>query len=192
MFALALLLLTLPAVIQGFLISSSVRLAVVRPPSALSPTRMAAVPQQAATGERIGIIICDHGSRRAAANDMLLEVASRFTGHSTASSASSAAIVQIAHMELAEPTIEQAFDKCVAAGATAVVCHPFFLSPGRHMMTDIPEMLQAAAAKHPNVRWLLSEPLGLAPLMPQLMHDTVAAAVAKGGWHTGAEVDSDS
>jgi sirohydrochlorin ferrochelatase len=191
MFALAtLLLLALPALIQGFLVSSSVR-AAVSTPSALSPTRMAA-PQQAATEERIGIIICDHGSRRAAANDMLLEVASRFTGHSAASSASSADIVQIAHMELAEPTIEQAFDKCVAAGATAVVCHPFFLSPGRHMMADIPEMLQAAAAKHPNVRWLLSEPLGLAPLMPQLMHDTVAAAVAKGDWHTGADSTADS
>jgi hypothetical protein len=53
-------------------------------------------------------------------------------------------------------------------------------------------MLQAAAAKHPNVRWLLSEPLGLAPLMPQLMHDTVAAAVAKGDWHTGADSTADS
>ena len=35
-------------------------------------------------------------------------------------------------MELAEPSIEQAFDKCVAQGATFVVVHPYFLAPGRH------------------------------------------------------------
>ena len=39
----------------------------------------------------------------------------------------------------------------MAQGAKAVVCHPFFLSPGRHATEDIPRMLADAAAKYPEV-----------------------------------------
>jgi hypothetical protein len=41
-------------------------------------------------------------------------------------------IVELAHMEIAEPSIEVAFARCVEQGATLVAVSPFFLSPGRH------------------------------------------------------------
>lgn len=41
-------------------------------------------------------------------------------------------IVEMAHMEIAEPSIEVAFGRCVKQGATLVAVSPFFLSPGRH------------------------------------------------------------
>jgi len=34
--------------------------------------------------------------------------------------------------ELAEPTIKDAFGKCVQQGASRVIVSPYFLSPGRH------------------------------------------------------------
>ncbi|CAM9956395.1 unnamed protein product, partial [Phaeothamnion confervicola] len=119
----------------------------------------------------VGVIICDHGSKRKAANDMLSEVAQRYRD------ASGQEIVETAHMELAEPTIAQAFDRCVAQGASQVVCHPFFLSPGRHVTSDIPALMEAAARAHPAVRWAVSRPLGLSPLMPQLMRKAVDEAL---------------
>ncbi|KAG5182258.1 CbiX-domain-containing protein [Tribonema minus] len=121
---------------------------------------------------------------------MINEVAARFRQQAEASEAAAAAacVIEVAHMELAEPTIEQAFDKCVAAGAKAVVLHPFFLSPGRHVSSDIPELLAAAASRHPGVKWKVSEPLGLAPLMPQLMNDAVAAALQEPEWQGGQAV----
>ena len=42
-------------------------------------------------------------------------------------------VVEVAHMELAEPTIEQAVGRCAAAGARRVVVAPYFLSRGRHV-----------------------------------------------------------
>lgn len=89
-------------------------------------------------------------------------------------------------MELAEPTIEQAFDRCVAAGARKIVLHPFFLSPGRHVMSDIPALMRAAAGRHPEVAWVVSEPLGLQELMPRVMHAAIQESLAAGPWH---EVD---
>ena len=47
----------------------------------------------------IGIIVVDHGSKKSAANDQLLEVTGLFRR------VARAAIVEPAHMELAEPTI---------------------------------------------------------------------------------------
>lgn len=94
--------------------------------------------------------------------------------------------VKSAHMELASPSIEQAFDRCVAAGAQKIVLHPFFLSPGRHVTSDIPGLMEAAAKKHPDVAWMVSDPLGLQELMPRLMHAAVSESVERGAWRFGA------
>ncbi len=111
----------------------------------------------------IGVILVDHGSRRAEANAMLIEVARAFAESSGAS------IVEPAHMELASPDIAEAFARCVARGAKRVVIHPYFLSPGRHSTTDIPELARAAAMAHPGVSYSVTEPLGLDPRMCEVI-----------------------
>jgi sirohydrochlorin ferrochelatase len=119
------------------------------------------------SSQPIGIIVVDHGSRRGESNEMLVEVAAMFqriTGY---------AIVEPAHMELAEPSIATAFDRCVARGAKVVVCHPYFLLPGRHWDQDIPELTAQAAAKHPGVKWLVTAPLGLHEAMAKIMDDRI-------------------
>ena len=114
-------------------------------------------------GHTLGLVIVDHGSKKAAANDMLIDVAAMFRR------VSECRIVEPAHMELAEPSIDAAFDKCVAQGATFVVVHPYFLSPGRHSTTDIPRMVAEAAARHPGVGFHVTQPLGLDDKIAQLM-----------------------
>ena len=117
----------------------------------------------AAIGLVTGIILVDHGSKKAAANAMLLDVVALFRR------VSGERIVEAAHMELAEPTIAQAFDACVAQGAGMVVVHPYFLSPGRHSTTDIPRLVAEAAARHPGVRYHVTQPLGLDEKIAQLI-----------------------
>lgn len=115
----------------------------------------------------IGIVIVDHGSRREASNDLLQEVVAMFVG------ASPYSIVEPAHMEIAEPSVATAFDRCVARGAKAVVIFPYFLSPGRHWSQDIPALAAAAAQRHADVRYLVTAPLGLHPLMAQIMNQRI-------------------
>ena len=126
---------------------------------------------------KLGIIVIDHGSRRQESNLLLEEVARQFQR------ATGAAIVEPAHMELAEPTLDQAFDRCVAAGAQRVVVQPYFLGPGRHWDQDIPALAAAAAARHPGISYLVTAPLGLHPLMLQLIAERVAQCLlhAQGG-----------
>ena len=101
------------------------------------------------------VIIIDHGSRYPAANDALFEVAKLMQDSCPDT------IVEAAHMELAEPTIEQAYKRCVEKGATHIVAHPYMLSPGRHAIRDIPNMVAEIAESYPDIEFEVTEPLGL-------------------------------
>ena len=81
-----------------------------------------------------------------------------------------------AHMEIAEPTIADAVRKCVSAGATTVIVAPYFLSRGRHIQEDIPALVAAAQEQHRGVKCVVAEPIGLDPLMAQLIEMRVLKA----------------
>jgi precorrin-2 dehydrogenase/sirohydrochlorin ferrochelatase len=126
------------------------------PPRAIN--NLLRVEEKDHSGERDrkrAILIVDHGSRLAEANDMLVSVANMIKASSPDD------IVHYAHMELAEPTVEQGFDDCVRDGAEEVVVSQYFLSPGRHSTQDIPRLVSEAASRHPGVLYRVSEPLGL-------------------------------
>ena len=121
----------------------------------------------------VGVILVDHGSKYAAANELLEEVAARYA------EATGAAIVEPAHMELAEPTLFQAFERCVTRGAASVVVHPYFLAPGRHSTTDIPRMAREAAAHFPGTPCTVTAPLGLDPGMLGVIHRRVLESLSQ-------------
>src|SRR4051812_34848210 len=102
------------------------------------------------------ILLIDHGSVKAEANDMLAAVASMVQ-----EMAGPDVIVGYAHMELAEPDIDTGFAACVERGATEVVAFPYMLSPGKHSTRDIPRLVAAAAAKHPHVSHTVTPAFGV-------------------------------
>jgi sirohydrochlorin ferrochelatase len=117
------------------------------------------------------IIIVDHGSRRAESNESLLQAAERFASSSVYK------IVEPAHMELAEPSICTAFNRCMQRGAERVIVFPYFLSPGRHWSEDIPALVAKAAEGHPGVEWLVTAPFGLHSDMNKIINDRIEQCV---------------
>eukprot|EP00798_Chlamydomonas_sp_ICE-L_P016339 gene16339-22533_t len=117
--------------------------------------------------KRVGVVIVDHGSRKKESNEQLVEFGRLYQDMTEAS------IVEIAHMEIAEPTIEQAIEKCVSQGANHVVIAPYFLSRGRHIQEDIPELVNAAKLRFPSLECEIAEPIGIDPLMAQLIKNRV-------------------
>lgn len=118
-------------------------------------------------GDTDGVIIVDHGSRRKESNLMLNEFVAMFrekTGYP---------IVEPAHMELAEPSIRDAFVSCVQQGADRVIVSPFFLFPGRHWHQDIPSLAAEAAKEHPDVSYIVTAPLGLHDLLVDVVNDRI-------------------
>ncbi|XWS44150.1 hypothetical protein CRYUN_Cryun15aG0019800 [Craigia yunnanensis] len=130
-------------------------------------------------GEKDGVIIVDHGSRRRESNLMLNEFVAMFrekTGYP---------IVEPAHMELAEPSIRDAFGLCVQRGADHVIVSPFFLFPGRHWHQDIPLLTADAAKDHPGVSYIITAPLGLHELLVDVVNDRIKHCLS----HVAGDVD---
>lgn len=115
----------------------------------------AKVPDVATTG----VIIVDHGSRREESNRMLEQFVEDFRAFSPYE------IIEAAHMELSEPSIDTAFERCVTRGAKRVVVIPYFLLPGKHWEEDIPELVKEAASRYPGIEFLVGAPIGLHPMM---------------------------
>lgn len=123
--------------------------------------------------DRLGVVVVDHGSRRAASNELLNEVVAMFER------VSGMPIVEPAHMELAEPSIAAAFAKCVERGAETVVVFPYFLSPGRHWSQDIPALTADAAKNHSSVRYQVTSPLGLHDLLGEVMGERIVQCLQR-------------
>jgi len=118
------------------------------------------------------LILIDHGSVREEANRMLEEVVALARARHIYD------VVELAHMELATPTLAEAFTSCVDQGAEMILVHPYFLSPGRHSRSDIPRMAREAAASHPGVQAVVSEPLGIDERLVDVVLDRVRLASA--------------
>jgi len=114
---------------------------------------------------QLGLIIVDHGSRRDESNRMLEELAGLFARRFS----ERYAIVEPAHMELAEPSIATAYGRCVVRGATRVIVVPFFLGPGKHWTSDIPQLTAAAAQQHPGTLHHVTPTLGIDDLILDLL-----------------------
>lgn len=100
------------------------------------------------------VVLVDHGSREAAANAVVEEVAAALRARL------GGRIVEVAHLELAPPGLAEAIARCAQRGAREIVVQPFFLAPGRHSAQDVPRLAAEAAERHPGVSIRVAEPLG--------------------------------
>lgn len=107
-------------------------------------------------GTPVALVIVDHGSRNPASNAALDIVAAE-----VAELAGDRYLAVLpAHMELARPSIDDAFASAVAAGAGFVVVALYFLAPGRHSADDVPRLAAEAAARHPGLGHVVTGSLG--------------------------------
>lgn len=119
---------------------------------------------------RPAILVIAHGSRVAAANADLERLAALIAERRPGE------IVEHAFLELAEPTIPQAFDACVARGASEVRLLPWFLSAGAHVTQDLERYRRQFQEQQPSIICRLCPPLGLHPLMIDILLDRLQEA----------------
>lgn len=112
------------------------------------------------------LVIVDHGSRQPEAHAHLEWIAEQVRQRNTELR------VYVAHMELASPSLEDAIDACAQDGIREVAVHPLFLVPGRHLVRDIPTLIERAAAKHPDLRIELLDALGTQSAIAELILHT--------------------
>jgi sirohydrochlorin ferrochelatase len=133
-------------------------------------TRDRSVPHDSPAVKKPAALLIAHGSRRAEANRDLVDLAFAIRGRTHYP------IVEIAYLELAEPTIPQAARRCVEQGATRVSLLPYFLSAGAHVVEDLERIRADLELEFPRVRFALCKPLSLHPLLIEIVVERLAEA----------------
>lgn len=116
------------------------------------------------------ILLVDHGSQHASSNALLDRIAAALRARLPGS------LVEVAHMELAEPSLAAGLARCAARGAREVVVCPYFLGPGRHTTRDIPQLVAQARAAHPALHVRVAAPLGFDERLVDVLLERADAA----------------
>lgn len=119
------------------------------------------------TASRQALLLLAHGSPdpewahpMEKLQDMLIE---RCPGHTVA----------LAFLPPAQPDFAAAVNQLVTAGAEKITVAPAFLGRGNHLKRDLPELAEAAAARH-NVAITVLPALGEAPEVMEAMASWIA------------------
>lgn len=145
-------------------VNTLLRLAVDR-----APLRQADIISAApAAGD--AILLVGHGSRQEDASRAMERVAVEVAARGDS-------IVEAAYLQMVAPTVLDGVDACVARGARRVTVMPYFLHSGRHVIYDLPALLDQAAERHPNIELALTQPLGFSDALADLVLERVASAV---------------
>lgn len=118
------------------------------------------------------ILLIGHGSPDAAGNAEFLQFAQMLEQRLGVAT-------QPCFLELAEPSIGEGFDRCVAAGAQEIVVLPLFLGPGRHQKRDVPGILASAQVRHPGVAVRYGTAIGPHLRLVDALADRATAALAR-------------
>lgn len=111
------------------------------------------------------LIIIAHGSRRTASNDEVIAL----TDKVRTLSADAFDEVRCAFLELATPPLPDVVTELVNANARQITIMPYFLNSGSHVTQDIPALLAAAEAEHPQCEFRLAAAIGTYEGMPELI-----------------------
>lgn len=101
-----------------------------------------------------GVILFGHGSRDPLWRLPMETVAARLRTMKPDT------LVRCAYLELDAPSLPQAAEEVVTAGALHVTVVPMFLGTGRHAREDLPPLVEGLRAAHPEVEFVLQKPVG--------------------------------
>jgi len=120
--------------------------------------------------EKSAALLIAHGSRRPEANRDLVDMAFAIRGRTHYP------IVEVAYLEVVEPTIPQGARRCVEQGATRVMLLPYFLSAGAHVVNDLERIRADLSLEFADVRFVLCKPLALHPLLIEIVVERLREA----------------
>jgi sirohydrochlorin cobaltochelatase len=102
------------------------------------------------------LLLVAHGSRDATSNRIVVDLAAELASLV----ADQYHCVKPVFLEFAKPEPARGIADCVACGVSEIVVLPHFLAPGRHVTRDVPALVQAARAAHPQVDFKLLTHVG--------------------------------
>ena len=110
------------------------------------------------------LLLISHGSRRTEANDEILDLAEHLN-----QTDQSFDLIRCGFLEIASPSIDEAAQSLIDAGADEIIALPYFLVAGWHVERDIPDILDQVRKQNPDIRLLQMPHIGSTGGMKRLL-----------------------
>lgn len=120
------------------------------------------------------IVLFAHGARDARWSQTLLDLRQRVEQRRPD------ADVRVAYLEFQPPALDEVLHEVVAAGCSSIDLVPVFWASGGHVANDLPPLLAAFRARHPQVSLRLLPVLSEMPGLLDLVADVAAGALRPG------------
>ena len=111
------------------------------------------------------LLLVAHGSRRQQSNDEVVQLAERLKNNCS----DQYKIIHAGFLELADTLIPDGIKKCVDDGASSIIVLPYFLNSGRHVVEDIPEIVEQTQPDYPDIDIKLAQHVGASEMMMNLL-----------------------
>ena len=111
------------------------------------------------------LLLIAHGSRRKQSNDEVVLLAEKLKKNCS----EQYNIIHAGFLELAETLIPDGIKMCADDGATSIIVLPYFLNSGRHVVEDIPIIVEQTRPDYPDVDIKVAQHLGASELMMDLL-----------------------
>lgn len=122
------------------------------------------------TMEPTALLILVHGSPRPIANEEMYRVVGLLRERRAYP------IIEVGFMECNTPTIPESVDACVEQGAKTIIAVPYFLHTGTHVASDLPDLLEEARQKYPDVEFRYGDYLGRSEILTDVLERRILEA----------------
>lgn len=121
----------------------------------------------------IALLVMVHGSPRPESNDDMYAVVEEVRRGGKFD------VVEVGFLDVNQPDLPSAIAACVARGATRIVAVPYFLHSGKHVTKDLPDILEEAAGRYPDLEIVMGDYLGHDDAIMDVLRDRVHEALAR-------------
>ncbi|WP_321467747.1 CbiX/SirB N-terminal domain-containing protein [Halarcobacter sp.] len=101
------------------------------------------------------LIIIAHGSKKELSNSEFISMVGNIKNKDN-----NYDFVEASFLELASPSIEDITNDLIRKGVKELNYYPFFLNSGRHVISDIPNIIDKLKNENPNLKFELLEHFG--------------------------------
>ncbi len=119
------------------------------------------------------ILLLGHGSKAPEANETLRKVAA-----SVKSSGGYGAVLP-AFLQMAKPDFQEGVDELVSMGFNEIILMPYFLYMGLHVTQDLPEEMDKALARYPQLELTFAKNLGYHDKLVDITIERIRAALGR-------------
>lgn len=118
------------------------------------------------------LLLIAHGSRSEKSNEEVRNITEKLQEYCKGEYD----LIYPAFLELAIPLIPDGIRSCVVNGATSITILPYFLNSGRHVLEDIPNIVNEIKLQHKDIPITLASHLGASEGMMDILISTAREA----------------